>query len=192
MKQSERIRMFKNYCNHPLQEEYEKKRKKICKNKPKSTRLIYAGLIFSIVMFFVYDFIVCNIDTNVVASTVIVILLGIVNLILGFLLLYFSLSKAVELNEKYSKKELDALNKEYQEKGLIFITENDLYNSPCGEYDSYDDKVCSVTKQRLSSRDYDWCHHSGNCRHCRTFMSCVISPDFVKDEEQSNSNWYKR
>lgn len=191
MNQSDRIRMYEIYYSHPLRGEYDKKRKEICRNKPKSVKLIYAGFTFFVVMFFVFGVIAFTIDPFDDVEGEITIALAVGNLAFGFVM-FLLLLKTDELTEEYNKKELESLDREYQVKGLVRMTEQELYKSPCGELDLYDYPVCSVTKQMLSESEYVWCRQSGNCRHCRIFMSYVTSPDFVKKEEQSNPNWYKK
>lgn len=184
MNQSDRIRMYKDYCNHPLKKEYEEKEEKICKNKPKSVKLIYAGNLFFLIMFFVYG----RLASEYIIEHPVVFLLGVGNIISGLLYCGFQRQWAHELTVKHKKKELDALDKEYLEKGLIKVTEDELYKAPCGELDSDYGMICSVTKLRLSIADYCWCQRPGNCRRCQTFISYVNNPDCVKTLKQSNKD----
>ena len=92
-------------------------------------------------------------------TTLICIGLGVVNLIFRGLYSYFDLDYK---SKDYKQKE-KALLEKYKNKGLYVFDYIDLTRSSCGELDSNDMHICSVTKQPLSYSKWTWCAKKGNC-----------------------------
>lgn len=182
MKQSERIRLCKEYQNHPLKDEYEAKKSKI-KKKPFSYYIVILSALIPIILFFYY-FYVFSTDAwgtgwgNFFA----VIILGIANIILGglwILVAIFSIcDKIVAVHNKTAFKKLED---EYKEQGLIPIDEQELFEHECCEYDDWKETyVCSATKQPLSYKEMTFCEQPGNCKHCKAFVTAYLGADMLK------------
>lgn len=206
MKQSDRIRHCKEYYKHPLKKEYETKRNRICKNKPLSVYLINFSYLFFLGMFVFYGWLFFSSEGNALmidfyywafgyepffGDMFIEIALGIGNIVVGFFYFIRSMDWKEELVKDHNKKALKILEKEYREKGLYEVQEQELYEHECCEYDDYKESfVCCVTKQPLSNRDVSFCSRPGNCKQCRTFVSGYLGADAV--EWWGESHEYKR
>ncbi|MGN0531235.1 MAG: hypothetical protein ACI4IN_00315 [Eubacterium sp.] len=206
MKQSERIQYCKEYNKHPLKKEYDAKRDLICKNKPISVYLINLGYLFFVFMFFFCGWLFFSKSGNALTrelwfaffssspffgDMLFVLALGIGNIVIGFLYIIYSMKWKEDLIKEHNKSKLDILKKEYRKKGLYEVQERELYEHECCEYDDYKEAiVCCVTKQPLSSQEYNFCHQPGNCKQCRTFVSAYFGPDAV--EWWGKSHEYKK
>lgn len=183
MKQSERIRRCREYQNHPLKKEYEAKKSKITK-KPFYYYIIILSALIPIILFFYYLYVFSTDAWGTGWGTFFaVIILGIINIFLGGLWIFLGVasicSKIVDVHNEASYRKLDD---EYKEKGLIPITEHELYEHECCEFDDWKETyVCSATKQPLSYRDaVGFCKQPGNCRYCRAFVTAYLGPDGPK------------
>lgn len=98
MKQSDRIQYIKEYNNHPLKGEYERKRSSVLSNKPFSVYLINLGYLFFLGMFILYGWMFFSdskILSDILKSTIgyegffgdllLLLALGIGNIILGLI-----------------------------------------------------------------------------------------------------------
>lgn len=198
MTQSQRMKYYKEYRNHPLKDEYLAKKSKITGTAPVnkvqsitySLKFVY-GIIFIIgflgAIFFDYIF-YYGFDeshgTDEFSLSQIIMLsafvLGLLNITLSFILAIFE-DKFIKLHEKKYSNELKKLRDEYWDKGLVEIDESELYEHECCEYDDWKETyVCSATKQPLSYRDLNFCKQAGNCRYCRLFVTAYLGPDGPK------------
>lgn len=169
MKQSDRIRYCREYQEHPLKKEYETKKAKL-KKKP-----LPFSTVFPLVMVVIYliAFIGCVcLDSE---AGFIIAGIGIINLFIALR----ALSK-IDPRSRETENHIK-LRKEYEEKGLFEITEQELFEHECCEYDDYREiYICCATKQPLSYRDVVFCKQPGNCRYCRAFVTAYLGPDGPK------------
>ncbi|MDE5985099.1 MAG: hypothetical protein K2H13_07595 [Eubacterium sp.] len=184
MKQSDRIRYCREYHNHPLRKEYELKKTQILEQNNICDKLFGVTLVLRFVYLgvFVIGVILglCGMSGVIVIITYGAVGLGIINLIVSWILLGLE-SLLKKSNEKKYKKELQQLENEYFQKGLYEITESQLFNHECCEYDDYREMyVCCATKQPLSYRDISFCKQPGNCKYCKAFVTAYLGPDGPK------------
>lgn len=184
MKQSDRIRYCKEYHNHPLRKEYEMKKAQISTKMPliyyilkipKFFIIIY--LIMAILTFyFSYNGNMQDISWTLFWGTIVA---GIINLVVLCPLSFFwSDSCEEKWARKRNKEDFIKLEKEYAQKGLYEMTEQQLYEHECCEYDDYREMyVCCATKQPLSYKDVNFCEQPGNCKYCRAFVTAYLGPD---------------
>lgn len=184
MKQSERIKLYTDYCRHPLREEYEDKKKRILSGVLPG-RFYSGAAVFCIVMLLIYLAVVI-IALFAQSSQYIVIfsaVLGVITLIM--------LSAAAAILNFYRKKpggrneKLNKLKSEYTAKGLHEFPENELFKHECCEYDDCQKAyVCCVTKETLNFEKEKFCKKPGNCRGCETFRAALhgakINMNFTK------------
>jgi len=194
MKQSDRIQYIKEYNNHPLKGEYERKRSSVLSNKPFSVYLINLGYLFFLGMFILYGWMFFSdskILSDILKSTIgyegffgdllLLLALGIGNIILGLIYMVNSAAWKKEHIEIYNKKALDALNSEYSKKRLYHMTEEELYKHECCEYDDWNECwVCSATKEHLPYSEIEWCSRAGNCRYCKRFVQSYLGNSAVE------------
>lgn len=179
MTQSDRIRLCKEYYANPLHREYEEKVKKVKKNKPPVYIFLCALWAVPIILFFVYGFIFATHENLDVQFGIFI--LGVLNVAAAFFYgLIFS-----ELTEKYTnrynKDALRELKNEYKEKGLVVMTESDLFDSVCCERDNHERNVCCVTKEPIQSY---FCSTPGKCRDCKTFITAYLGADVAERMEK--------
>lgn len=186
MKQSRRIELCKQYHQHPLRKEYERKKSQICNRKPFSYYLLILILILPVIMFFVYGYLFCASDGSYkhiwgLDPDFCIVIFGILNILFGVYLFVKSFDWLESSVYSHNKVELQNLENEYEKKGLIEISESELWKHECCEYDDYrETTVCCITKQPLSYNDYLFCKTPVNCKHCRTFVSGYLGSDGLK------------
>lgn len=184
MTQSDRIRLYNQYYANPLREEYEKEVEKIRKHKPPVYILLCAFWVVPLILFFVYGFIFAtheNLDVQFV-----IFILGVLNVVGGlFYTSYLFWNLSEKYTDQYNKAALRELKDKYREKGLVVITEADLYNAPCCERDYLDRTVCCVTKEPLQNNAYFFCSDPGKCKDCKTFISALYGADVAEDMEKN-------
>lgn len=174
MKQSTRLRMRKEYLEHPLRQQYENEKKNISTKSP-IKHLLNLILAIPIILIFVIGFCFFSdawFDNPIIENTFTTLFLGIINLIACGIVFSWVEEQKKKLNEE--SDEFKELKEKYEQKGLYEITEEELLNGKCAELDSDDDWVCSVTGEWLSSSEARWCLVSGNCRHCRKFVEAYL------------------
>lgn len=185
MKQSERIQCVKNYYKHPLRKQYEEEKKHITE-KPFYYHLynlfVVVTVVISAVLFFYYGYVFNNDAWGTGWGQFFgVIILGLINIICGFLWIILSIDLRAKILDNYNFKTYKKLKEKYKEKGLIVMEEEELYEHECCEYDDWKETyVCSATKQPLSYRDLNFCKQAGNCRYCRLFVTAYLGPDGPK------------
>ncbi len=173
MKQSERMRWYLAYQNHPLKNEYLKEKKKIKRRRlPKENKFIFALCTIPFIMIFVIGYLFFG-DVRLFGSIgqfghwLIYIAVGIGNLLLCLLILYCALEYGIGWEKT---DEFEKLQEKYREKGLLEV--DSPFYAKCSEYDDrLDCKVCSATHEPLSYREYIWCEKPGNCKKCAKFIN---------------------
>lgn len=126
----------------------------------------------SVVMFFVYGYLFFELLlSNIV---ILIIVLGIINIFVGFGLIVFGSDERKKIVVDYNKKALKALEDEYKQKGLVEMDIQELYKHECCEYDYDNNPICCVTKRMLSYKEYCFCKTPGNCRNCEAFKSALF------------------
>lgn len=175
MKQSERIKWYLSYNNHPLKNEYLKEKSKIKYRRISGfQKLIIALCTIPFILIFVIGYLffesvyIIN-GLGGLGHTLLYIAAGIGNLILC-LYIFFA---AFEYGLGWEKTdEFEKLQKKYREKGLLEV--DDPFLSECSEYDNMlEERVCSVTREPLSNREIEWCQTRGNCRKCARFVNAM-------------------
>ncbi len=182
MKQSERMRKYREYHEHPLREEYEKKCKGLVGERTPLGKVLKICSIICIVIFIVCG-ILFFIDVSEImyVDTVCVFFVGIINIPIG--IIFFCASDS---NSKFVRQEhpdFKKIEKEYADKGLIKV--DDPFRERCGEYNRYDVFVCSATQEPLSRQEEIWCQYSGNCSKCAKFYRAMgLDPnrDWLRDK----------
>lgn len=168
MKQSERMRLFLQYRNHPLRKEYEEKKKQILsKHKCFQYYLITIIQVLSCVMIPGWLVVLCVLDFEFSFP----IILGIINLVCAFFSLLYGGENKEWYQEQRNEKELIELKTNFKEKGCVEA--EDPYTKECGEYNNYDVFVCSATQQPLTFEEKQWCQTKGNCKNCARFLRCM-------------------
>ena len=175
MKQSERMRWYLAYQNHPLKKENLQEKSKIKYRKlPAYSKFIIALCTIPFILIFVIGYLFFG-DVYLFDSIggfghlFIYIAVGIGNL---FLCLYIFLA-ALEYGIGWKKTdEFEKLQEKYKEKGLLEV--EDPFRSVCSEYDDMlEETVCSVTHESLSFPERVWCKTPGNCRKCARFINSM-------------------
>jgi len=185
MNQSDRIKFVKEYNNHPLKREYERKRAAICSNRPALVYFINLGYLLFLGLFIFYGWVFIE-DVSIplfdgFIGLFIFFALGIGNILLGLVYMACSWDWKKNLIEGYNKRALQSLDREYEDKGLYPMEESELFTHECCEYDDWKERyVCSSTKQLLSWNEIIWCKQPGNCRHCRAFVNAYLGADGLK------------
>ncbi|MBQ3127463.1 MAG: hypothetical protein IJC13_00330 [Clostridia bacterium] len=195
MKQSTRIRMYREYCNHPLKKEYENKKSVIIKkNKSIDYYLGRGAIAFFWIMipgFGVIFAACCSHEGAIIKGNgladlglfLLIILLGVVNLIAALYAPFSILEKINEAQEIVNRKEIDKLKEEYAQKGLYEV--HDPAKESCSEYDDdIETIVCSATREYLTLPEINWCEVKGNCIHCARFWRSmgIDDPDLLPYE----------
>ena len=187
MKQSTRIRMYKEYRNHPLRKEYEANKRKVKKhNKSTFDILGICACMIPIILFFVYGYLffsgykIAKADTEW-NNAVYIIILGLINVFICLKVITLLTDGTFSGNqtEEY-KKVVD----KYEQMGLIEV--DDPFNAKCGEYDDDDEYfVCSANMQPLNNQERVWCSTAGNCKHCARFIRAMgFDPEYSTYEIQ--------
>lgn len=192
--QSDRIRWIKEFNAHPKKEEYLENRNKILSKKPISVYLIPLGYIYFFAMFVFWGWIFFSSKGNkiigdlwcllfntkpIIGDVLFIIAAGIINIILGFLFVVWSIEAKEKIIEEYNKSALDSLNKQYRDKyDLFYYTDKCLWNG-CGDYDQINECYrCSATQEYLTRDKYNsFCKQPRNCYQCDKFMALYLGKD---------------
>lgn len=176
MKQSDRMRWYQEYQNHPFKNEYLKEKSKIKSRRlPAYDRFIIALCTIPFILIFVIGYLffkdVYFIDgLGSIGHTLLYIAVGIGNIVLCL----YILSQALEYGIGWEKTdEFEKLQDKYKEKGLLEV--DDPFKAECSEYDDISEcTVCSATREPLLSiQEIRWCKTSGNCKKCAKFISAM-------------------
>lgn len=162
-KMSRRIELYREYINNPLHNEFVNEHSKIKVCPPLKKAIIILQIIYTVWFAVMFSKGITN------STTLICIGLGVANLIFRGLYSHFDLDYK---SKDYKQKE-KALLEKYKNKGLYVFDYIDLTRSGCGELDSNDMHICSVTKQPLSYSKWTWCAKKGNCEKCETFLTAI-------------------
>lgn len=163
MKQSERMRLYLEFNNHPLKTEYLSKKRGMKHRKLIDKWYIALKAVpFILILVFGYLFFSTD-DWNEMCCYTIV---GLINLYICFKVLNSDFSQHWEETEDYQK-----LKDEYEAKGLYEV--DDPFREECGEYNDDGMFVCSATQQPLTFEEKQWCQTKGNCENCARFLRCM-------------------
>lgn len=187
-KQLDRIQKAKAYHNHPLRKEYEAKKATILSSgngfwynclRVVST-LSYIMIVGYLILFCLFFFD----DWNSMPA---IIFFGIINLIVAFILFYQLECEGnlKAMKEDRHKEQLKKLENEYSKEGLFELTEQDLFNTKCIDYDDiYECFACGVTGQHIIDfRKVTFCKTPGNCKKCKTFMQAYLGENWDGEYE---------
>ncbi len=186
MKQSTRIRMYKEYHDHPLRKEYEANKRKVKKYKKSASDILgICVCIIPFILIFVFGYLffgnVTIVKYSILFNWFLIIALGIGNIFLCMGSLWVFMEGTFKGCET---KDFEALKEKYEQKGLTEV--DDPYNAKCGEYDDYDEYfVCSANMQPLNNQERVWCSTAGNCKHCARFIRAMgFDPELHRNEIQ--------
>lgn len=175
MKQSERMRWYLAYQNHPLKNEYLKEKKKIKRRRlPKENKFIIALCTIPFIMIFVIGYLFFGVvelfsDIGWFGHVFIYFAVGIGNLYLCLKILLAASDYGIGWEKT---DEFEKLQEKYKEKGLLEV--EDPFSSACSEYDYMLGRtVCSVTREPLSSQEQAWCKIPRNCGKCARFIRAM-------------------
>lgn len=176
MKQSDRMRLYLEYYNHPLKKEYLKEKSKIKSRRlPTNSKIVIAICTIPFILIFVIGYLFFK-DVNFIyglgsiGHTLLYIAVGIGNLVLCFYAACLSIEYGFSKSEETD--EFEKLRKKYEEKGLWEV--DDPFTEKCSEFDDYMDCfVCSATREPLSNQEIRWCETPGNCRKCARFLTAM-------------------
>ncbi len=167
MEMSTRIQYYRECVNNPLYREYLNELNKIRVYPLLKKILIIMQLVYTILT--VVLFMMISSNSKVITYWFVCVGLGILNLIGIGCYRYFDL----DFNSKEYKQRVKELRKKYSDKGLYVFEYRDLICAGCGELNSNDIHVCSVTKEPLTYTKWTWCGKTKNCEECETFLTAI-------------------
>lgn len=175
MKQSERMKWYLSYQNHPLKKEYLKEKSKIKSRRlPTENKFIVALCTIPFILIFVIGYLFfgeVHLFSNIggFGHGLIYIAVGIGNIFLCLFIFYCAMQYGIGWKKT---DEFEKLQEKYKEMGLLEV--DSPFYAKCSEYDDHMDcKVCSATHAPLNYQEYIWCEIPGNCRKCARFINSM-------------------
>ncbi len=189
-RQLDRIRMYNEYRNHPLREEYEKDVQKIRNNNGKN----FFYYMISVLMFIVWiPFIlvllgaiaaIIGIEKYDFTDWALTIFFGLILLIVAAAIGTALSDVKYNIQQKNNRNDFAQLKEQYYSKGLYVFTYDDLVDTVCMDEDAYGNTVCGINGSYIGSdKKYFFCKKSGNCRKCKTFMTALYGDDYDGEYE---------
>ncbi len=191
-RQLDRIKRWKDYVDHPLREEYEKKVVEI-KNKHGKSFEYKLLTVFMVAVWIVPALLVLYQVLYQIIGRVageiewiywlMVIILEIPLCSIACFLWSLLESRRNSVQDKNNEKELKKLKELYKSKGLYVFTYNDLV-SRCLDKNDDGEPICGVTGAYIGyGQKYSFCNKTGNCRNCKTFMKACWGDDWDGEYE---------
>ncbi len=187
-RQLDRIKRWKDYVDHPLREEYEKKVVEI-KNKHGKSFEFKLLTVFMVAVWIVPALLVLYQIIGWIAGEIewiywlLIIILEIPLCSIACFLWSLLERRRNSVQDKNNEKELKKLKELYKSKGLDVFTYNDLVLY-CLDEDDYGNSICGVTGAHIvSAQKYSFCNKTGNCRNCKTFMKACWGDDWNGEYE---------
>ena len=189
-RQLDRIRMYNEYCNHPLRKEYEKKVEKI-KNANGKNFVYYIIFILIFIVWIPFFAVllgavaaIIGIEKYYFTDWALTIFFGLILLIIACALSSTLSDVKYNVQQKNNKNELEQLKEQYSKKGLYVFTYNDLVDTVCLDENDDSEPICGVTGAYIGyGQKYYFCNKSGNCRKCKTFMTALYGNDWDGEYE---------